>query len=437
MNYILLSGGSGKRLWPLSNNIRSKQFIKVFDNEKGEKESMLQRMYRGVKSFDHTSKVVVATSKNQISEIINQIGKDVSISAEPCRKNTFPAIVLSALYLVDVLGADENEPVVVCPIDPFIDDSYFEALAKLSAIAEKGESNLVLMGIQPTEPSEKYGYIIPNEEAEVSFVKQFTEKPQEAQAKEYIKQGALWNSGVFAFKLKYVINIAHSLIPFKDYYDFLDQYESLTNISFDYAVAEKESSIQVMRFKGIWQDLGTWDALTSAMNSKTIGAAVLSDSSENTNIVNETDIPIVCIGVKDIVVAASQDGILISDKSKANEVKKYSEKMDAPVMYAEKSWGNYKVIDIGQHSSTVKVILRKGNKMSYHNHQRRDEVWVVVSGEGTSVVDGIVQNVKKGDVIAIAAGCKHTIIAKTDLVLIEVQLGEDIDVKDKQKFELD
>lgn len=437
MNYILLSGGSGKRLWPLSNNIRSKQFIKVFDNENGEKESMLQRMYRGVKSFDHTSKVVVATSKNQISEIVNQIGKDVSISAEPCRKNTFPAIVLSALYLVDVLGADENESVVVCPIDPFIDNSYFEALAKLSAIAEKGESNLVLMGIQPTEPSEKYGYIIPNEEAEVSFVKQFTEKPQEEQAKEYIKQGALWNSGVFAFKLKYIIGIAHSLIPFKDYYDFLDQYESLTNISFDYAVAEKESSIQVMRFKGIWQDLGTWDALTSAMNSKTIGAAVLSDSSVNSNVVNETDIPIVCIDIKNIVVAASQDGILISDKSKANEVKKYSEKMDAPVMYAEKSWGNYKVIDIGQHSSTVKVILRKGNKMSYHNHQRRDEVWVVVSGEGTSVVDGITQNVRKGDVIAIAAGCKHTIIAKTDLIIIEVQLGEDIDVKDKQKFELD
>ena len=158
----------------------------------------------------------------------------------------------------------------------------------------------------------------------------------------YIKQGALWNSGVFAFKLKYIIDKAHSLIPFKDYYDFLDQYESLTNISFDYAVAEKELSIQVMRFKGIWQDLGTWDALTSAMKSKTIGPAVISDSSENSNVVNETDIPIVCIGVKDIVVAASQDGILISDKSKANEVKKYSEKMDAPVMYAEKSWGNYK-----------------------------------------------------------------------------------------------
>jgi len=437
MNYILLSGGSGKRLWPLSNNIRSKQFIKVFDNEKGEKESMLQRMYRGIKNFDKNGKIVVATSKNQISEITNQIGKEVSISAEPCRKNTFPAIVLSALYLKDVLGVDENETVVVCPIDPYIDSSYFEALAKLNEIVNRNESNLVLMGIQPTEPSEKYGYIIPKEKADVSFVKQFTEKPQEVQAIEYIKEGALWNSGVFAFKIKYIIDRAHSIIPFVDYNDFFDQYESLTSISFDYAVAEKEPSIQVMRFQGTWQDLGTWDALTSAMGSKTIGAAILSDSSENSNIVNETDIPIVCIGVKNLVVAASPDGILVSDKSKTNDVKKYSEKMDAPIKYAEKSWGNYKVIDIGQHSSTVKVILQNGHKMSYHSHQRRDEVWVVVSGEGTSVVDGIVQNVRPGDVIAIAAGCKHTIVARTDLVLIEVQLGEDIDVKDKQKFELD
>ena len=437
MNYILLSGGSGKRLWPLSNNIRSKQFIKIFDDGKGDKESMLQRMYRGIKSLDKNSKVIIATSKNQISEITNQIGKDVCISAEPCRRNTFPAIVLAALYLKDVLGINENETVVVCPIDPYIDNTYFEALSKLSEIVERNESNLVLMGIQPTEPSEKYGYIIPKEKADVSLVKQFTEKPREEQAKEYIKEGALWNSGVFAFKIKYIVDRAHSIIPFTDYYDFYDQYDSLTNISFDYAVAEKEPLIQVMRFTGTWQDLGTWDALSSAMGTKTIGAAILSETSENSHVINETEIPIVCIGVKNLVVAASPDGILVSDKSKTNDVKKYSEKMDAPIMYAEKSWGNYKVIDIGQHSSTVKVILQNGHKMSYHNHQRRDEVWVVVSGEGTSVVDGIVQNVRKGDVIAIAAGCKHTIIAKTDLVLIEVQLGEDIDVKDKQKFELD
>lgn len=437
MNFILLSGGSGTRLWPLSNKVRSKQFIKFFDNKNGEKESMLQRIYRGVNAKVGDGKVVIATSKAQVSEINNQIGKDILISLEPCQRNTFPAIALAALYLKDVAKVDEEEVVVVCPIDPYIDDEYFEALPKLANIAETGESNLVLMGIVPTEPSEKYGYIIPEDSSDVSLVDKFTEKPQRDLAEKYIAQGALWNSGIFAFKIKYIIEKAHQFTHFNDYYDYYDQYEKLTNISFDYAIAEKESSIKVMRFYGQWQDLGTWESLASTMNSPIIGNATLSDTCVDTNVVNETDIPIICVGTKNLVVAASPDGILVTDKSETNNVKKYSENLNNPIMYAEKSWGNYRVIDLGPHSATVKVLLQKGHRMSYHSHNRRDEIWTVISGEGTSVVDGITQTVKKGDVIAISAGCKHTIMARTDLILIEVQLGEEIDVKDKQKYQLD
>ena len=155
MNIVLLSGGSGKRLWPLSNDIRSKQFIKIFKTEDGSYESMVQRVYRQIKKVDKDASVTIATSKTQVSAIHNQLGSDVGISIEPCRRDTFPAIALATSYLVDVLGISADESVVVCPVDPYVDDEYFEALKALSDQADKGEANLVLMGIEPTYPSEK------------------------------------------------------------------------------------------------------------------------------------------------------------------------------------------------------------------------------------------------------------------------------------------
>ena len=202
MNIILLSGGSGKRLWPLSNDVRSKQFIKIFKQNDGSYESMVQRVYHQIKRVDKDASVTVATSSTQVSALVNQLGDGIGISVEPCRRDTFPAIALATEYLVDVLHIDPEESVVVCPVDPYVDDEYFEALKELSDRADKGEANLVLMGIEPTYPSEKYGYIIPNTADHIAMVNTFKEKPSVDVAREYIKQGALWNAGVFAYKLK-------------------------------------------------------------------------------------------------------------------------------------------------------------------------------------------------------------------------------------------
>ena len=262
MNIVLLSGGSGKRLWPLSNDIRSKQFIKIFKKEDGTYESMVQRIYRQIKRIDQDAKITIATSKAQVSSIHNQLGDEVGISVEPCRRDTFPAIALAAEYLKDVMHIGLDEVIVVCPVDPYVNDDYFEALKKLSVQAEKNEANLVLMGIEPTYPSEKYGYIIPVNGEPTSSVKTFKEKPTKEVAKEYIKEGALWNSGVFAFKLGYLIAKAHELIDYTDYESMLQKYEALPKISFDYAVVEKEDKIQVQRFNGDWKDLGTWNTLS-------------------------------------------------------------------------------------------------------------------------------------------------------------------------------
>lgn len=436
MNIVLLSGGSGKRLWPLSNDIRSKQFIKIFKKDDGSYESMVQRVYRQIKAVDPQATVTIATSKAQVSAIHNQLGESVGVSVEPCRRDTFPAIALATAYLVDEKKIDPEESVVVCPVDPYVEEDYFEALKELSEQADKGEANLVLMGIEPTYPSEKYGYVIPDTADGVAMVKTFKEKPDKETAQKYIAQGALWNGGVFAYKLRYVLEKAHELIDFTDYQDLFAKYETLTKISFDYAVAEKESKIQVMRFGGQWKDLGTWNTLTEAMEENVVGEAMMNDRCEGVHIINELNVPVLAMGLQDVVISASSEGILVSDKEQSSYIKPFVDKINQQIMFAEKSWGSFHVLDVEKASMTIKVTLNPGHSMNYHSHKNRDEVWVVIAGEGRTVVDGVQRSVKAGDVITMSAGCRHTVLADTELKLIEVQLGEEISVHDKQKFEL-
>ena len=437
MNIILLSGGSGKRLWPLSNDIRSKQFIKIFKKEEGTYESMVQRVYRQIKKVDMDAKVTIATSKTQVSAIHNQLGEAVNVSVEPCRRDTFPAIALATAYLIDVMHIDPEESVVVCPVDPYVEDNYFEALKELSEQVNKCKANLVLMGIEPTYPSEKYGYIIPDSADHVAMVKTFKEKPTSDVAEQYIAQGALWNGGVFAYKLSYVMGKAHELMEFTDYQDLFDKYDTLKKISFDYAVVEHEPMIQVVRFSGIWKDLGTWNTLTEAMDENIIGKGELNDKCSGVHIINEMDVPVLAMGLHDVVISASPEGILVSDKEQSSYIKPFVDKFEQQVMFAEKSWGSFRVLDVENTSLTIKVTLNPGHRMNYHSHKNRDEVWVIIDGEGKTIVDGMEQKVKTGDVITMSAGCRHTVMADTELKLIEVQLGEDINVHDKQKFEME
>lgn len=433
MEIILLSGGSGKRLWPLSNDIRSKQFLKILKNESGTYESMVQRVYRQIKSAVPDANVTIATSKSQVSSILNQLGNKVGISVEPCRRDTFPAIALSAVYLADVKKVSLEEPVIVCPVDPLVEDEYFQSFPALCEYVNKAEANLILMGIEPTYPSEKYGYIIPENNCPVSTVKYFKEKPKEKEASQYIAQGALWNSGVFSFKLRYIIEKIHQLIDFSDYQDLLKKYADLEKISFDYAVVEKEPKIQVMRFQGQWKDIGTWNTLTEAMSEDTMGKVITDDTCENVHVLNELDIPVLAAGLKNLIIAASPEGILVSDKEQSAHIKPYVDQIDHPVMVADKSWGNYRVLSVEKNSMTVRIALSQGHSMNYHSHNHRDEIWTVISGQGQVVLDGKMKNIQTGDTVHMPAGCRHTVFADTELKLLEVQLGSDIHAEDKIK----
>ena len=436
MNIILLSGGSGKRLWPLSNDIRSKQFIKIFKKpgHSDEYESMVQRIYRQIKTVDGDATVTIATSKSQVSAIQNQLNSEVGISVEPSRRDTFAAIALATAYLHDIKGVDEQEAVVVCPVDPYVEEGYFKILKDMCDAAQHGDKNLVLMGIAPTYPSEKYGYIKPSKNEQGQSGWTFTEKPTKEKAQEYINDGALWNGGVFAYKLNYVLEKSKELLGTSDYHELFSNYESLKKISFDYAVVEAEKSIEVLNYNGTWKDLGTWNTLSEAMEENTVGNVRLNDTCENVNVINELNIPILVMGGKDMVVAASSDGILVSDKEQSSYIKPYVDDIDQQIMYAEKSWGSYRVLDVDDSSLTVKVTLNPGHNMNYHSHEKRDETWTVINGYGTAIIDGIEKPIHVGDVLTMAAGTKHTVIAgEKGLQLLEVQLGKNITVKDKTK----
>ena len=437
MNIILLSGGSGKRLWPLSNDIRSKQFIKIFKTSDGQYESMVQRVYRQILAVDPEATVTIATSKSQISALHNQLGDQIDISVEPCRRDTFPAIALAAAYLHDVKEVPEEEAVVICPVDPYVNGDYFEALRELWMLARQGTTNLTLMGINPTYPSEKYGYIIPVDQKRRSRVSSFKEKPDAATAQQYIEDGGLWNGGVFACQLHYVLERARELLAYTDYEDLYDRYDTLPKISFDYAVVEHEPDIEVLRFGGQWKDIGTWNTLSEAMEEVLVGDVRLDDTCANVHAINELGVPILAMGLRNAVISASPEGILVADKAQSSYIKPYVDAINQQVMFAEKSWGSYLVLDVEESSMTVKVTLNPGHRMNYHSHDHRDEVWTVIGGTGRTIVDGMEQPVQAGDVITMAAGCRHTVIAETKLQMIEVQLGRDISAADKHKYELD
>lgn len=439
MNIILLSGGSGKRLWPLSNDVRSKQFLKIFTRDDGSRESMAQRMYRMIKEIDPDATVTIATSESQVPQIRAQLGQKVGISVEPTRRDTFPAIALAAAYLKKY-GTREDEPIVVCPVDPYVNADYFECLHTMSIEAgKKDAANLTLMGIEPTYPSSKYGYIIPASKEKITSVSEFKEKPDEETAKNYIADGALWNGGAFAFKLSYLLEIAQLFFGTNDYEKLYKEYDQLPKISFDYAVVEKERSINVIRFKGEWKDLGTWNTLTEAMLESVSGNAT-ADDCENTHVVNELGIPLIALGIENAVIAATPDGILVSDKESSIRLKDYVE--PARPMYERRVWGEYKVLDYklhedGNNSLVKELIISPGKHISYQRHRHRTEIWTFTEGTGELILDGEVKQVERGDVAVIKPGTKHAVKGITELYIIEVQVGDELTEEDIERLDWD
>jgi len=447
MQLVLLSGGSGKRLWPLSNNARSKQFLPLLENEDGSMESMVQRVVRQAIEARLTTDITLATNVNQLDIIINQLGETVSVVTEPERRDTFPAIALAASYLKLVKYCSDDEIVAIMPSDPYSDLDYFNTIGRMVECVKQNMADLVLMGIKPTYPSEKFGYIVPENEDSVTIpisdckkVARFTEKPTVDKAKELLSQNAFWNGGVFAFRLGYMMNIVNKYIQSDSFEEVRNRYSDFPKISFDYEVVEKAESIAFVPFNGKWKDLGTWNTLTDELNKVIIGNAVMGIHCDNTHVINELKIPIYVDGLKNVVVVACPDGILACSKEYSEEIKKNVENFTSRTMYEERRWGTYNVLDYtkcvgGKYSLTKSVTLLVGKNISYQLHHNLSKVFTFVEGEGIFVLDGQEKIVKAGDTVIVQKGHWHAIKALTKLFFIEVQYGKVIDGEDIERTE--
>lgn len=448
MNLILLSGGSGKRLWPLSNDVRSKQFLKLLTDENGQKQSMVQRVYSQIKTAQPEADIVIATGISQIDAIRGQLGNNVDIVLEPERRDTFPAIVLASAYLALEKGMNEDEVVVVLPVDPYTELKYFQTLDKMEDAVKEGHGDIVLMGIKPTFPSPKYGYIVPNGMVSEGMhnVSHFTEKPSYEVAEQLIKQGAVWNGGVFAFKLGYLMNLTREFVEFDSYQELYSKYNLLEKISFDYEVVEKANSIAMVQYEGEWKDLGTWSTLTDEMSGRALGIVSMGEC-ENTYVVNELSIPLLAMGTKNLVVAASPDGIIVSDINASARIKPFVDEFQTKgyskrPMYEERRWGEYTVIDSrnyedGTKSLTKYLTLNAGKSLSYQMHHHRDEIWTITNGSADFILDGEIQRITRGDVVYIKKKQKHAIKAIENLHFIEVQIGDILIEEDTEKISLE
>lgn len=436
MYIVLLSGGSGKRLWPLSNDLRSKQYIKLLTQEDDSTAvcSMVQRVMRQLDNSGLSDSTVVCASAGQVEMLHNQLDR-VQIAVEPNRRDTFPAVMLACAYLHSHMGATLDDVVCILPVDPYTEQQFFTMLHKLGEVVKTGGAEIALLGAQPTYPSTKYGYIVPGEMREgYQLVERFQEKPDKPTAEAMLNMGALWNCGVFCFRIGNMLERCASYGLKATYEDFYQHYDNLPKISFDYEVLEKAGSLAVIPFVGMWKDLGTWNALTDEMHSATSGFVIQGMGCENTHVINELNIPVVTMGVKNAVVVASLDGILVASKEESSGVKEVLKDVKLQPMYEERRWGTLKTIDIsavdGKATVTRKITIFAGMSSSYHFHKNRDEIWTVIRGRAELILEGTSIMLAAGNAISIHKGQKHAVRAIEEFEYMEIHLGAEVGDED-------
>ncbi|SDD11469.1 mannose-1-phosphate guanylyltransferase [Paenibacillus sp. UNCCL117] len=429
MRIVLLSGGSGKRLWPLSNEVRSKAFLKLLPADGGVLESMIQRVCRQLEAAGLLAATSIVAHRSQLDLIRNHVGEQLPIIAEPHKRGTFTAIALASAYWHAERGADEGETICVLPVDSFADPDFFRQLQAFPAVLAESGADLALLGTVPAFPSDQFGYMVPaaqpDQERGWFSVARFVEKPDERQATELVRANALWNCGVFAFRLGFMLAELERRAWPADRRQLLELYEQLTELSFDREVAERSRKAVAIPYRGRWNDLGSWEALTQQLDSQVIGSGQISQDSVNTHLINELGYPIHVIDMSDAIVAASSDGILVASKRGSSRIKERLAGAPQMARYEETRWGTSRVLDMtgedpGTQVITNKLELLPGKHTGYRRHAGHKEIWTIVSGTGELALDGQLQRIASGDVLQIVRGAKHALRAITQLEVIQI-----------------
>ncbi|SET89148.1 sugar phosphate nucleotidyltransferase [Paenibacillus sp. NFR01] len=428
MHTILLCGGSGQRLWPLSGRIRSKMYLELLPAPGGGKESMIGRVSRQLEQTGLGETALFVTHRDQLALTRRYTRDRYPVIGEPEKRGTFTAAALGALYLYSSGKAKPEDILCVAPADMFADDGFFRLFHQFTDILSSSQADLALLGTRPAYPSDQYGYIVPGKGGPEAYapVVAFEEKPDIARAQQLLKDQALWNCGVFAFPLSMMLAKLEQMgLPLEPA-PLIDQYPGLPVRSFDKEVAERCHRAVVLPHEGEWRDLGSWSTLSSELSEPVTGAGGIWGASRDSHIVNQLDIPLHVIGVPGIIAVGSPEGILVADKGEANAIKDIQQAGSDMTRYGESDWGSYTVIDRTVSGTqvvvTMKLSLLPGQRFTESPSLPARKSWIILSGQGEYLREGTAEAARTGDIFTMARGELHGLKAYTALSLLEIRI---------------
>lgn len=453
MKTLILAGGKGTRLWPLSRELMPKQFIRIFDDT-----SLFQKTMERALLFSKPKEIFIVTNKEyrfRVFDELRDMGIEIpkeNVLLEPIGKNTLPAIYWGLKTIHENFGKSK---VAVLPSDHLIDvnEKYIRAFRTAEKLAE---NYFVTFGIKPTKPHTGYGYIKPGEKLEGGYkVAEFKEKPDLETAKKYAEEGYYWNSGMFMFDTELFIEEVKRLAPeiynaFEEAKSIEEAYELVPDISVDYGIMEKTDKAAVVPLNVYWNDLGSFDAIYDAFEKDDNGNAVkirglkadyIGIDSKNNLIMTER--LTATVGVKNLIIIDTGDALLVAHRGESQKVKdvykKLKEKGDERVLVhrtAYRPWGSYTVLEEGDRYKIKRLTVLPGKKLSLQMHYHRSEHWVVVRGTAKVIVGDKEILLRPGESTFIPAGVKHRLEnpGKVVLEVIETQIGEYLGEDDIVRF---
>lgn len=457
---VILSGGSGSRLWPLSRAMRPKQFIKLVDKE----HSLFQLTLDRIKNLEGLSHLLVVCNDNHRFTVAEQLNeswpdKNYSILLEPCGRNTAPAIASAAHYALDSLNI-ENPLLLVLPADHVIQgkEKFLQSIVSAEQAAASGD--LMTFGITPNHPATGYGYIKAetSSDTSISKVDKFVEKPDIETANKYVKSGDYyWNSGIFLFSAKKYLEELQNNNPGivsqtgaavenaeidRDFIRLEESaYENCESDSIDYAVMEHSDDVSMVKLASSWSDVGSWSSVWEISDKDEHGNARIGDvwshNTENCYLHAESKI-IAAVGVKDLIIIETHDGVMVTQKSSDQDVKKIVEQLieagrSEALLHRKvyRPWGNYDSIDTGDRFQVKRITVDPGEILSLQKHYHRAEHWVVVSGTAEVTKGEEVFLLNENESTFIPLGIAHRLRnpGRIPLEIVEIQsgayLGED------------
>jgi len=448
---VILAGGSGTRLWPISRELYPKQLLKLFGNK-----TLIQQTFSRLKKLIPPKKIYIITNKSFEEDIYLQLKRlgmiKENILVEPAQRNTAPAIALASKK---IFNKDKSAIILTCPADHLIkpDKEFIRAVKIAFPVAQK--NFLVTFGIAPTHPSSEYGYIktkskIKKQKSKIIGyqIEKFIEKPDKEEAEDLIKKGGLWNSGIFIWKAKIILQEIRKNLP--EVYKAIESqsYLSLQPVSIDKGILEHSKKIRAIPANFQWQDIGSWKSLYQLLpkdaSQNVLNEKVLESGCQNCLIYGSQKRIVAAIGLEDLIVVDTEDAVLVSHKEKTHEVKELLERMKKnnfpqylqhPTIY--RPWGSFTVIEEGKNFKVKKVVIKPKEKLSLQFHKQRSEHWVVLKGLAKVELNDKIFYLKPHQSIDIPVEAKHRLInpGRENLEIIEIQNGEYLGEDDIIRFE--